>query len=132
MKRIAGLGLGALFIVLVAGCSLLGLGPDVTLTFDCPYEYVDGVGTDYDWRVEIDDEGRVNSNSSSGDSVTFENVGIGEHTIWFTPPSGCYDEVVASYTFDVGMGGEELHLDLDDVDILVSVAPSFGSKMSEN
>ena len=137
MKRIAGLGLCALFAVLLGGCSLLGLGPDVTLSLDCRYELVDGVGTDFDWRVAIDDERSVNSNSASGGSVTFENVGIGEHTLYFIPPEGCgawgsYDQEVGSYTFDVGIGGEDLDIGVGDMDFYGSFAPSLGSKMSEN
>ena len=132
MKRTAGLGLCVLIVVLLGGCSWLK-APSVTCTLSCYDEYVDGRGTDGDWRVALDDESRRNSDSASGGSITFDEVEKGEHTLYFTPPAGCYDEVVASYTFTVEREDVELELDVfGDLDILVSVAPSFGSKMSEN
>ena len=121
MKRVALALLAGVVLVVLIGCP--GMVPNpfastVTCTLSCNWEYLNGVGTDFSWRVALDDGDRVSTNSADGSSVTFRSVEHGTHTLWFTPPNSCFDEVVASYAFDVD-GNTNLNIDVfDDLTIL--------------
>ena len=124
MKRILILVVIALVVTILAGCDLLGglFGSTIELSLSCPGEVEDGIGTDYDWRVSLDDGRRESANSARGGSVTFEDVSRGSHTFYFTPPSGCYDQEVAYYDFEVS-GDDELALSTNQLTLMSSVSP---------
>lgn len=139
MRRILIVGCIALAVTMLAGCDLLGelFGKSddenkdnedtgqlatVEMSFSCSGEVMDGVGTDEDWRVSLDRGELVSANSAAGGSVVFDDVSIGTHTLYFTPPIGCYDEEVAYYDFEV-RGDEFLALTEVDLMPLQSVSP---------
>lgn len=133
MKRFVFLLVCIGIVALLPGC--MGIlsslfGSTVSLSLSCPEEYVDGVGTDRDWRVALDDGDRMTLSSASGGSLEFEKVEKGSHTLWFTPPSGCYDQVVASYTFDVD-GDTDLSLSVYELTPLSNSATRFSSRTKE-
>lgn len=129
MRRISIL-LGVLLVLaILGGCDLLGglFGSKVELSLSCPGEAVDGIGTDASWRVSLDDGELVSTNSAYGGSVTFDAVSRGSHTLHFTPPSGCYDQEVAYYDFEV-TGDDELTLSTTQLTLLADYSVRAAAK----